>query len=95
MSMGRVRPYLYDTNDADAVAYCQECRGELYTVEAAEPDEWGRVLCPECRERLDKPRYDSDTVTLVMGVMDKVLERWLAEGPRGEIWNAVASRFPD
>ena len=70
-------------------------RDRLYTAEAAEPDEWGRVLCPDCRERLGNPGYDPDTVTLVMGVMDKVLELWLADGPRGEIWNAVAQKFPD
>lgn len=48
----RFPAYLGDAQDTEPSGRCEVCRGELYGDEA-EPDEWGRVLCPECREEQD------------------------------------------
>lgn len=42
---------LRDEQDTAPLDECMRCRGDLYGSEA-EPDENGRVYCPECREEL-------------------------------------------
>lgn len=50
---------LIDRQDAPPTGACMRCRGELYGSES-EPDENGRVYCPECREELSKRKEDTE-----------------------------------
>lgn len=47
-----IRDPLRDKQAAPPLDYCERCGGELYGSEA-EPDENGRVYCPECGDALD------------------------------------------
>lgn len=67
---------------------CQECQGELYGTEA-EPDQWGRVLCPECREDQDR----AEVALSVMEFVDTQLKRVLSDELRNQIWNAAAQKY--
>lgn len=75
-----------DPQQARPVCFCTRCGGEIYD---------GGELCVECRtsEAVKVRRWDQKTARDVMEEMDFYLQKILAEGPRNELWNALAEKF--
>ena len=75
-----------DTNAAVPTGVCPVCGGEIYDR---------GELCVECRtsEAVKAHRWDQKTARDVMEEMDFYLQKILAEGPRNELWNALAEKF--
>lgn len=79
---------MFDVQTRPQQGECEECQAELW-MDEAEPDEWGHVLCPTCREEAEK----AETALTVMEFVDLQLKKILADEPRNQIWNAAARRF--